>query len=65
MLNITYQQGNENQNYHGIITSHLSEWLKSTAEDIGVGEAMEKGAPSYTVGGDATGAPTPNLFTHK
>ena len=36
-------QENENQNYSEIITSHLSEGLKSTTEETtGVGEDVEK-----------------------
>ena len=36
------------------ITSHLSEWLKSTTQETtGVGEDVEKGEPSGTVGGNA------------
>ena len=54
MLNITRHQGNTNQNHNEIITSQLSEWLKSaTQETTGVGEDVEKGEPSCTVGGDA------------
>ena len=33
MLTITYHQGNANQNYNEIITSHLSDWLKSTIQE--------------------------------
>ena len=33
------------------ITSHLSVWLKSATQEItGLGEDVEKGEPSYTVG---------------
>jgi len=47
MLNITHHQENTNQNYIDIITSHLSEWLKSTIKETkGVGEHVEKGEPS-------------------
>ena len=35
------------------ITSHLSEWLKSTTQKTSVGEDAEKGEPSYTVGRNA------------
>ena len=54
---ITYHQGNANQNYY--IISHLSECLKSmTQETTNVGEDLEKGEPSCTVGGEA------NLYSH-
>ena len=54
MLNITLHQGNANQNYHEIIASHLSEWLKSiTQKTTGIGEDVEKGEPSCTIGGNA------------
>ena len=40
VLNITDHQGNTNQNYN--ITSHWSEWLKSTIQEAtGVGEDVE------------------------
>ena len=36
-------------------TSHLSEWLKLTIQEMtDVGEDAEKGKPSYTVGGNAS-----------
>ena len=54
MLNITHYQGNTNQNHNGITTSHLSKWLKLTTQETrGVGEDVEKGEPSCTVGGNA------------
>ena len=35
-------------------TSYQSEWLKLTRQEtIGVGEDVEKGEPSYIVGGNA------------
>ena len=40
MLIITHHQGNENENYN--IISHLSEWLKSTTQETGVGKNVEK-----------------------
>ena len=53
MLNMTHHQGNPNPN-HSELTSHLSEWLTSkTQETTGVDEDVEKGEPSYTVGGNA------------
>ena len=37
---------------HWDTTSYLSEWLKLTTQETGVGEDVEKGEPSYTVGGN-------------
>jgi len=40
--------------YHIDITSHLSEWLKSTTQETtGIDEDVEKGEPSCPVGGNA------------
>ena len=39
-------------------TLHLVKWLKLTQKTTGVGEDVEKGEPSYAVGGDATGTAT-------
>ena len=52
MFNITYHQGNANQN-HNEISPHIkmSKWLKPTTEDtIGVSEEVVKGEPSCTLG---------------
>jgi len=44
--------GNPNQND---TTSHQSEWLKLTSQETtDVGGDVEKGEPSYTVGGNAS-----------
>ena len=54
MLSITHHQGNANQNTVRYHPSHLSEWLKSTAQQTtGVGEDVEKEEPSCTVGRNA------------
>ena len=58
MLNINDRQGKCKSKLQREITSHLSEWLKPTTQDTtGVGEDAEKGEPSRTVGGNATGQP--------
>ena len=54
MLNISQPQGNTNRNSNEIITSYLSERLKSkTHETTNVGRDVEKKEPSHTVGGNA------------
>ena len=53
LLNITYYQVHASHTYNEI-SPHLSEWLKSTTEETtGVGNDMEKGEPSCTVGVNA------------
>ena len=53
MLNTANYQGNTNQNYNEVTTSHWSEWpsLKSL-QITNAGEGVEKREPSYTVGGN-------------
>ena len=55
-----WSAGNTNQNYNEIsITSHPSEWLKSTTQETtDVGEDMETGEPTCIVGGNV------NLYSH-
>ena len=51
MIFIINHQKNANQNHN--ITSHLSEWLSSERSQItNVGEDVEKGETSYTIGGN-------------
>ena len=51
MLNITHHQGNTNQNQDENTTSHLSDWLKLTTQEIrDVGEDVEKGNLFYSDG---------------
>ena len=55
VLHITWHQGDTNQNHNEITTSHQSEWLKLTSQEMtDVGEDAEKGEPSYAVGGNAS-----------
>ena len=49
VLNITNNQGNANQN-HEIITSYLLEWLLLKRRETSVGENVEKGEHSCSVG---------------
>ena len=54
MLNITWHQGNTNQNHNEIPPHTQSKWLKLTSQEITeVGEDAEKGESSYTRGGNA------------
>ena len=55
MVNIIYHQRNVSQTYNERSPHlYLSEWLKSTMQETtGVGEAADKGEPSYSVGGNA------------
>ena len=51
--------GNYKSKLQRAITSHLSEWLKLTAQETtGVGKDAEKGEGSYTIGGNA------NWYSH-
>ena len=54
MLNITYYQRNANQNHNEVPFHASQEWLLSKSlQAINAGEGVEKGEPSYTVGGNA------------
>ena len=52
MFNIISYEGNSNEN-HTEITLHQLEWQKLIRQKTNVGEDVEKGEPSYTVGGNA------------
>ena len=56
MLNITWHQGDANQNHNEIPTTlHQLEWQKLTRQETTkVGEGVEKAEPSYAVGGNAS-----------
>ena len=54
MLNITHYQRNANQNHNEVPFHASQEWLLSKSlQAINAGEGVEKGEPSYTVGGNA------------
>ena len=57
VLNNTHQ-GNANQNYNEIITTHLSEGLKSTTQETSVDKDVEKGDPLTLLVGMQTGVVT-------
>ena len=61
MLNITYHQGNTNQNHTEMpTTSHQSEWLKLTTHiKTDVGEDVEKGDSFVLLVVIQTGSATP------
>ena len=59
MLHITCHQGNTNQNHNEIPPQHQWEWWKLTRQETtNVGEDVEKGELSCTVGGNV------NCYSH-
>ena len=55
MFNIFSHQGNSNQNHTEIPPYTKLEWQKLIRQETtNVGEDVEKGEPSYTVGGNAS-----------
>ena len=54
MLNITCHQGNTNQNYNEISPTPVRMAKLTRQETTNVGEDVEKGDPSYTVGRNAS-----------
>ena len=58
MLSITHHQGNTNQNHNEIPPQPVRKAKINNTQTTDIGEDAEKGKPSCTVGGNATGVAT-------